>query len=133
MFFNEEELNFIRETLKTHTFEETTLLFNQKFNRTVSISAIYRACAIHNIKKPKVQPVIPNGVIQWIADYYYTSYESMERVIKYNKINPIVLKKLLLTKDLIHRRDEFYSLFKSEAAADRLWVLIWENERKPIR
>lgn len=130
MFFNEEELNFIREMLKTHTFEETTFLFNQKFNRTVSVSAIFRVCAIHKIKKPT--PISNKNVIQWLADFYYTTYESFDAIIKRNKINPKTLKELLLSKDLIHRRDEFYSMFKNENVADRLWVLIWENERSTI-
>lgn len=130
MFFNEEELNFIRETLKTHTFEETTLLFNEKFKRTVSISAIYRVCAIHKIKKPVHKS--NKSVVQWLADFYYTTYESFEAIINRNKINAIKFKELLEADDLIHRRDEFYSMFKNANVADRLWVLIWENERKSI-
>lgn len=129
--FNEEELKFIRETIQHHTFEETTFLFNERFNRRASISAIYRVCSVNKFKK--VHPTVSNGVIQWLADFYYTTYPIMQRTLNYNKINPRELYKLLNSEDLINRRDEFYSLFKSETTADRLWVLIWENERREIK
>lgn len=131
--FSDEELKFIRETIKYHTFEETTLMFNKQFKHATSISAIYRLCAVKKWKQlRKSQPVIHNAVIQWLADFYYTTYEAILSVVKRNKINARKLKELLESEDLINRRDEFYSMFKSENAADRLWVLIWDNERKSI-
>lgn len=40
---------------------------------------------------------------------------------------------LIMKDDLIYRRDEFYSLFKSESIADCWWCKIWEEGLKEIK
>lgn len=139
--YTEEQLKFIRKTIKTHTLNETTLLFNRKFNRCVSINVIAIICSrkkwktVNSLKNrlTKEKKINNDHVIQKLADFYYTDYFNMDRMLMRQKINPYRLFKLLNSEDLIHRRDEFYSLFRSENSADHYWTGIWESGRREIK
>lgn len=52
------------------------------------------------------------------------------KMFKDNNINPHVLYRLIMSDDILKRRDEFYSLFKQEETADIWWSWIanWKLE-----
>ncbi len=127
--WSKEHFIFVKNSVINHTLEEVRQLFNEHFNLEVTLQEIkYLNYYVHKVKTETTN----ERVVQWLADFYYTIYPVMKNILKRNKINALYFKNLLEAEDLIHRRDEFYSLFKNENTADRLWILIWENGRREI-
>lgn len=54
----------------------------------------------------------------------------LRHIFSDNDINPTVLFKLIRSDDILTRRDEFYSLFKSNYDADTFWTKVtdWRLE-----
>ena len=111
MSYTEEQLNFIKNTIEKNSFEKTTQLYNMKFKSRVTINSIRLVChrkgwfAKDSRKNSKrIHPQI----IHKLADFFYTDYPTMARVIQYHQINDIKFYELVTSEDLIHRRDEFY-------------------------
>lgn len=133
MSYTEEQLNFIRETIKSHSFKETTMMFNKKFKTNVTVNSLHIVCSRNKWKgiNAKVRsPLIHPPIIHKLADFFYTDYTNMLKVIQYHRINDVKFYELVTSQDLIHRRDEFYSYFKNEGTADTYWLKIWDSGRR---
>ena len=133
MSYTEEQLNFIRETIKTHSFKDTTIMFNAKFRTNITVNSLHIICSRNKMKgvNAKVRStIIHPQIIHKLADFFYTDYPIIARVIQYHRINDVKFYELVTSKDLIHRRDEFYKFFRNEGAADHYWTKIWDSGRR---
>lgn len=135
MSYTEEQLEFIKNAIDKHSFEKVTYLFNLRFKCRVTVNSIRILChrkGWHCKFSRTNTTFLHPPIVHKLADFFYTDYPIMARLLQSNRIKDIEFYKLVTSEDLIHRRDEFYKYFKSENTADYYWTNIWDNGRRVI-
>lgn len=137
MRYTKEQLNFIKETRRNHSIDDTLKIVNAKFNFNLNKNIMNIICSRYGFTRSynKNIPVdtiaketkFKNDLYTKIADIYYSLPENIRRSFSINKVDVIKFYSLIMSDDLINRRSEFYSLFKNESSADYYWTKYWDN------